>query len=85
MDDLLDLLERDPQFHSFLLDSQTIAVEDYLDLRPEREEQVKKFVKAGRLIVGPWYTLAGRVHRQRRIAGAESGRRPPLGASNGAG
>ena len=57
MDDLLDLLERDPDFHSFLMDSQTIAVEDYLDLRPEREEQLKKFVKQGRLIVGPWYTL----------------------------
>ena len=57
MDDLLDLLERDPEFHSFLMDSQTIAVEDYLDLRPEREEQLKKFVKQGRLIVGPWYTL----------------------------
>ena len=40
MDDLLDLLDRDPEFHSFLLDSQTIAVEDYLDLRLEREEQV---------------------------------------------
>ncbi|MBN2092129.1 hypothetical protein JW964_21095, partial [candidate division KSB1 bacterium] len=57
MDDLLDLLERDPEFHSFLLDSQTIAVEDYLDLQPEKEELVKKHVKAGRLIVGPWYTL----------------------------
>lgn len=57
MDDLLDLLDRDPDFHSFLLDSQTIAVEDYLDLRPEREEQVKRHVGAGRLIVGPWYSL----------------------------
>jgi len=57
MDGLLDLLERDPDFHSFLMDSQTVAVEDYLDLRPEREEQLKKFVKAGRLIVGPWYSL----------------------------
>ncbi|MEZ6071154.1 MAG: glycoside hydrolase family 38 C-terminal domain-containing protein [Pirellulales bacterium] len=57
MDDLLDLLESDPEFHSFLMDSQTIAVEDYLDLRPEREEQLKTFVRQGRLIVGPWYTL----------------------------
>jgi len=57
MDDLLDLLETDPDFHSFLLDSQTLAVEDYLDLRPEKEELVKKHVKSGRLIVGPWYSL----------------------------
>jgi hypothetical protein len=57
MDNLLDLFERDPEFHSFLMDSQTLAIEDYLDLRPEREEQVKKHVKSGRLIVGPWYSL----------------------------
>ncbi len=57
MDDLLDLLESDPEFHSFLLDSQTIAVEDYLDLRPEKESLVKKHVASGRLVVGPWYSL----------------------------
>ncbi len=57
MDDLLNLLETDPEFHSFLLDSQTIAVEDYLELRPEKEEQIIKFVTEGRLIIGPWYTL----------------------------
>jgi alpha-mannosidase len=57
MDNLLHLLDRDPEFHSFLLDSQTLAIEDYLDLRPEKEGQVKKHVKSGRLIVGPWYSL----------------------------
>ena len=57
MDDLLHLLESDPKFHSFLLDSQTIAVEDYLAVRPEKEVQIKKFVKNGKLIVGPWYNL----------------------------
>ena len=57
MDNLLDLLERDAKFHSFLMDSQTIAVEDYLALRPEKEELIKKLVKTGKLIVGPWYSL----------------------------
>ncbi len=57
MDNLLDLLENDPKFHSFLLDSQTIAVEDYLEFRPEKENLIKKFVKSGKLIVGPWYNL----------------------------
>lgn len=57
MDDLLTLLEKDTEFHSFLMDSQTIAVEDYLALRPEKEETIKRLVKEGRLIVGPWYTL----------------------------
>ena len=40
MDDLLNLLENDQKFHSFLLDSQTIAVEDYLALRPEKKETI---------------------------------------------
>lgn len=57
MDNLLELLETDKKFHSFLLDSQTIAVEDYLEFRPEKEDQIKKFVKEGKLIVGPWYNL----------------------------
>ena len=57
MDNLLDLLENDPKFHSFLLDSQTIAVEDYLQFRPEKENQIKEYVKSGKLIVGPWYNL----------------------------
>jgi len=57
MDNLLDLLETDKSYHSFLLDSQTMAVEDYLDLRPEKEDLVKKHIQAGRLIVGPWYSL----------------------------
>ena len=69
MDNLLELLENDPKFNSFLLDSQTIAVEDYLTLRPEKEEQIKKFVKSGKLIVGPWYTLPRRIYCKRRISG----------------
>ncbi|MCB0750843.1 MAG: alpha-mannosidase, partial [Ignavibacteriae bacterium] len=57
MDSLLELFKNDSKFHSFLLDSQTIAVEDYLEFRPERKEQIQKFVKSGKLIVGPWYNL----------------------------
>ena len=36
MDELLDLLDTDPEFHSFTMDSQTLCVEDYLELRPEK-------------------------------------------------
>ncbi|MFH1738366.1 MAG: glycoside hydrolase family 38 C-terminal domain-containing protein [bacterium] len=57
MDNLLDLLEKRPDFHSFLMDSQTMCVDDYLDLRPESRERIQKQVEAGRLIVGPWYSL----------------------------
>jgi len=57
MDGLLDLLENDPEFHSFTMDSQTLCIEDYLELRPEKRALIEKHVKSGRLIVGPWYSL----------------------------
>lgn len=58
LDDLIERLERDPAYRSFLLDGQTILLEDYLRLRPEREPAVRALVKTGRLQVGPWYVLA---------------------------
>ncbi|MCC6699593.1 MAG: hypothetical protein IT365_28465 [Candidatus Hydrogenedentes bacterium] len=57
MDNLLELLDTDPDFHSFTMDSQTLCVEDYLELRPEKRETIEKHVKSGRFIVGPWYSL----------------------------
>jgi mannosylglycerate hydrolase len=57
MDELLDLLDTDPEFASFTMDSQTVCVEDYLELRPEKRATIEKHVKSGRLIVGPWYSL----------------------------
>ncbi len=57
MDNLLELLDTDKEFHSFTMDSQTLCVEDYLELRPEKRATVEKHVKSGRLIVGPWYSL----------------------------
>ena len=57
-DDLIGRLHGDAAFRSFLLDGQTVLVEDYLRARPERESDVKTLVKTGRLQVGPWYVLA---------------------------
>ncbi|MCP4640503.1 MAG: hypothetical protein GY851_08725 [bacterium] len=57
MDELLDLLDKDTEFHSFTMDSQVLCVEDYLELRPEKRETVEKHVQSGRLIIGPWYSL----------------------------
>lgn len=56
MDELLDLLEQDI-YTGFLMDGQMAPVLDYLQVRPERHEQIKKFVSSGKLEVGPWYTL----------------------------
>jgi mannosylglycerate hydrolase len=58
LDDLLDRLERSPEFRSFFLDGQTVLLEDYLRVRPEQWPRVAALVRAGRLQVGPWYVLA---------------------------
>ncbi len=58
LDDLIDRLHADPAYRSFLLDGQTVLVEDYLHARPEREADVRALVKTGRLQLGPWYVLA---------------------------
>lgn len=58
LDDLIARLEREPGFRSFVLDGQTVLLEDYLSARPEMEAHARALVSAGRLQVGPWYVLA---------------------------
>lgn len=57
MDDLLELIENDPEFHSFHLDGQTIILDDYLEVRPEKREAVKAAIQQGKLQIGPFYIL----------------------------
>jgi len=57
MDMLLDILENYPEFSSFHLDSQTVPIQDYLEIRPEKEELIKRLVAEKRLFVGPWFCL----------------------------
>ncbi|MEO1772083.1 alpha-mannosidase [Candidatus Enterococcus ferrettii] len=57
MDDLLDLIEHDPEFHSFHLDGQTIILDDYLQVRPERKAAVQRAIASGKLQIGPFYIL----------------------------
>jgi 2-O-(6-phospho-alpha-D-mannosyl)-D-glycerate hydrolase len=56
VDDVLDALERDERLR-FVLDGQTIVLEDYLELRPENEERLSALVRAGRVEIGPSYEL----------------------------
>ena len=56
MDNLLEILEKNPEYRSFLMDSQTVPIEDYLEVRPENSERIRAQVSSGRLMVGPWYT-----------------------------
>lgn len=56
MDALLALPERESRFTSFTLDGQTVLLEDYLEVRPERRAEIRERVRQRRLLIGPWYT-----------------------------
>ncbi len=57
IDMLLDIFEKQPDFKYFHLDSQTLPIQDYLEIRPEMENTIRKYVEDGRLIIGPWFCL----------------------------
>ena len=54
-DRLTVLLEKKSDYR-FITDGQYALLDDYLAVRPEMFERVKKLVENGQLLVGPWYT-----------------------------
>ncbi len=56
-DGLIEAMEKDERFRYFHLDGQIVIIEDYLAVRPEMEEKVKKFIAEGRWEIGPFYIL----------------------------
>ncbi len=56
VDSVLEMLAADERF-AFTLDGQLATVDDYLEIRPDREAELRRFVKSGRLAVGPWQIL----------------------------
>lgn len=57
IDGLIQILDEVEDFHSFTLDGQTVVIEDYIEIRPERRADLARLVRSGRLMVGPWYVL----------------------------
>ncbi|HEV2012825.1 MAG TPA: glycoside hydrolase family 38 C-terminal domain-containing protein [Candidatus Dormibacteraeota bacterium] len=55
-DQLLTLTEADPDFR-FLMDGQTVVIDDYLEVRPEAKARLDGAIRRGQIQVGPWYTL----------------------------
>src|SRR5262249_50788613 len=41
--------------YRFLLDGQTVVLEDYLEIRPEQRGALAEACRAGRIAIGPWY------------------------------
>lgn len=56
VDTILEALEGDPDW-VFTLDGQAVALEDYLELRPEAGGRIRALVECGRLAIGPMYVL----------------------------
>lgn len=57
MEELLDILETDGEYQNFLMDGQSVPIDDYLEVCPWDKERVERFIKEGKISVGPWYTL----------------------------
>jgi mannosylglycerate hydrolase len=56
MEDLLNRLEVDETLGPFVLDGQTVMLEDYFDIAPENYDRVRLLIQSGRIEIGPWYT-----------------------------
>jgi alpha-mannosidase len=57
LDRLLPMLEHDLSYSRFLLDGQTVVVDDYLEVRPEARPALQRLAASGRISVGPWMVL----------------------------
>ena len=55
MDELLD--EPEPPGAAFLLDGQTVLLDDYLAVRPDRRDALRDALRRAALEAGPWYVL----------------------------
>jgi len=56
-DQLIELFDSDPEYRHFLLDGHTLPLEDYLEIRPDRFDDLQRIVQEGKLQVGPWYII----------------------------
>lgn len=61
----------------FQSDGQSILLEDYLEVRPEKREQIRQLLREGKILAGPWYVLPDEflVSGESLIRNLEMGRR----------
>lgn len=57
IDKIIDTLNDDYKCKSINFSGQSSFIEDYLEIRPETERDLKRLISEKRIIVGPWYTL----------------------------
>ena len=57
LDRVIEGLEDGRLLGPFQTDGQSILIDDYLEIRPDRRAQVERLARAGKLVVGPWYSM----------------------------
>lgn len=57
VDELIEIMEENPDYKCFLLDGGTVVIEDYLNVRPENRERLQSLFEAKRIQTVMWYTL----------------------------
>jgi alpha-mannosidase len=81
VDKLLEILDEDPDFKYFMLDGQTIILDDYLHMRPENEAALRTHIQNGRILIGPWHILpdmflvSPEAHIRNLLQGAQTARK----------
>jgi mannosylglycerate hydrolase len=78
VDTVLGLLDEDKGY-TFLLDGQSIVLEDYAEIRPGRRDELSEHVREGRIEIGPWYVQpdsllpGGEAHVRNLLEGRRAG------------
>ncbi|MFV0499914.1 MAG: glycoside hydrolase family 38 C-terminal domain-containing protein [Bacilli bacterium] len=57
IDEVLEQIKTNPDFKSFHFDGHTLAIDDYLAVRSDKEAEVKKAISENKLVIGPMYVL----------------------------
>ena len=57
LDDVIRIMETDDSYRYFTLDGQAIVLDDYLEMRPHMRPRLQALIRAGRIQIGPWYSL----------------------------
>ena len=57
IDKVLTTLSKNPHYKALHLGAQSKLIEDYLKTNPDKREKVIKYIREGKLFIGPWYVL----------------------------
>lgn len=55
---LLNIFKTNPDYKTFTLDGQAVILEDYAEIMPDKIDELKNYIRKGKILIGPWYILA---------------------------